>query len=137
LASTQFEDSYARRAFPCFDEPAMKATFKWTLIRHRSFETSFFNTPVIRTETNGEWLTDYFEETVKMSTYLVAFVISSFKQITRTSQNGIQVEVAAKPESIEAGEGDFALDEATQIIDFFVDYLTVQYPLKKSSKQHL
>jgi aminopeptidase N len=111
----------------------MKATFKWTLIRHRSFETSFFNTPVIRTETNGEWLTDYFGETVKMSTYLVAFVISSFKQISRISGNGVKIEVAAKPESMDAGEGEFALNEATLIMDFFINYFDIKHPLPKSS----
>ena len=69
-----------------------------------------------------------------MSTYLVAFVISDFKKIEKTSATGVKIEVAAKPHSIDAGEGDFSLGEAAQYIDFFADYFDLAYPLEKSSK---
>ena len=77
---------------------------------------------------------DYFEKTVSMSTYLVAYVISNFKSIKRNSdKHGIEVEVAARPEPIINGDGMYALDQAAQILDFFTDYFEVKYPLKKSS----
>jgi aminopeptidase N len=44
------------------------------------------------------------------------------------------MEVAGRPEAIRNGEGDYALDEAAQIIDFFADYFNISYPLDKSSK---
>ncbi len=77
---------------------------------------------------------DTFETTVKMSTYLVAFVVSDFKKVNSTSSSGVVVEVAGRPEKIENGDGDFALNEAMEIIDFFADYFDVPYPLAKSSK---
>lgn len=117
------------------DEPGIKSQFKFTLTRHRSFPSAFFNTPVERSEPDatGEWITDYFETTVYMSTYLVAFVVSDFKAITRQSGKDVKIEVAARPQAIDAGEGDFALDEAATYIDFFTDYFDVPYPLEKSS----
>lgn len=115
------------------DEPGLKAKFKLTLIRHQSFPSTFFNTPIVGTTTNGEWVTESFNTTVDMSTYLVAFVISDFKVKATNSVKGVKIEVAAKPQSIDAGEGDFALSEASKIIDFFADYFNVPYPLAKSS----
>ena len=47
LATTHFEPNDARRAFPCFDEPAMKAQFELTMIRHKNFSNTLFNTPLV------------------------------------------------------------------------------------------
>jgi len=80
------------------------------------------------------WKKDIFEETVKMSTYLVAFVISDFIAINGTTNKGTFIEIAARPEAIINKEGDYALEETKKIIDFFSDYFNVAYPLEKMSK---
>ena len=78
---------------------------------------------------------DYFDESVPMSTYLMAYVVSNFKKISTNSiAKNVIIEVAARPEAIDNGDGDFALQEAAKIIDFFSDYFETDYPLKKSSK---
>lgn len=69
-----------------------------------------------------------------MSTYLMAFAVTNYISKSRMSSKNIKVEVAAKPVSIDAGEGDYALNEAVKIIDFFADYFNVDYPLTKSSR---
>ncbi len=83
----------------------------------------------------NEWKLDTFERSVTMSTYLVAFVVSDFESIKKNSSKyNIQVEVYAKTESIKKGHGDFALDEASRILDFYTDYFNVTYPLVKSTQ---
>lgn len=82
----------------------------------------------------SDWVVDKFEKTVKMSTYLVAYVISNFESIDMKSGKGVLIEVAGRPEAIKGGEGDFGLKESADIIDFFSDYFGVDYPLEKSSK---
>ncbi len=143
MAVTDFEPSDARRAFPCLDEPAMKSNFKLTMKRHENFTSSLFNTPLedgeVMEENDefGKWFVESFKETVPMSTYLVAFAVSDFKKIEKKTEKGVLVEVSAKAQSIDAGEGKFGLEEAVKVIDFFSDYFDVPYPLAKSSKNIL
>ena len=85
-------------------------------------------------ERDPDWFVDRFERTVTMSTYLVAFVVSNFKSIKMNSpKHQIEIEVYARPEAIDNGEGEYALNEAAEIIDFFSDYFNTSYPLSQSS----
>ena len=135
LAVTDLEPSNARRVFPCFDEPAMKAKFKLTMNRdNRYFTSSLFNTPIESTTTNGDWTAETFKETVEMSTYLVCFVVSDFKHIETKSLKGKDIQVYAKAQAIDNKEGKFGLEEAAKVIDFFADYFNMPYPLDKSTQ---
>ena len=88
IASTQMEGPYARRTFPCFDEPPYKATYKTTLMHQESYpwtelgQNEYYalsNQDVEGTPTTSNgWVTTKFKETEKMSTYLTAFAFVDF-----------------------------------------------------------
>ncbi|KAA8592605.1 endoplasmic reticulum aminopeptidase 1b [Etheostoma spectabile] len=129
MASTQFEATFARGAFPCFDEPAFKAKFTIRIIREPRHIT-ISNMPKVKTvELPGGLLEDHFDTTVKMSTYLVAYIVSDFLSVSKTTRHGVQISVYAVPEKI--NQTSFALDAAVELLDFYEDYFDIPYPLPK------
>ena len=84
LATTQFEPTDARVAFPCFDEPSMKANFTMHMT-HQSRYKAWFNMPLTSREEISDSLSiSHFQTSVKMSTYLVAFIVSDFECVNET-----------------------------------------------------
>jgi len=132
LATTHFEPTYARKAFPCFDEPQLKAEFTMTINHDRSM-TAFFNMPVKeKSKVRGKphMVRDEFQVTKKMSTYLVAFVICDFETVSeQTRTNNISVSVIASKDKID--QADFALHTAANITDYYETYFGINYPLPK------
>ncbi|KAJ8380663.1 hypothetical protein SKAU_G00014410 [Synaphobranchus kaupii] len=129
MASTQFEATSARAAFPCFDEPAFKANFSIQM-RREARHISLSNMPKVKTvELSNGLLEDYFDVSVKMSTYLVAFIVSDFLSVSKMSQHGVKISVYAVPEKIDQAE--FALNAAVKLLDFYDDYFDIPYPLPK------
>lgn len=124
LMATQFEANHACELFPCIDEPAAKATFKLTV------QTA---EPVVLSNMPGKHVKNAweFEETPRMSTYLLAIVAGDLHNVSAKTKSGVTVNVYATP----AHQDDtlqYALSCATKIIDFYEDYFGVKYPLPKS-----
>ncbi|XP_021076862.1 leucyl-cystinyl aminopeptidase isoform X2 [Mus pahari] len=128
FAATQFEPLAARSAFPCFDEPAFKATFIIKITRNEH-HTALSNMPKKSSVPAEEGLIeDEFSESVKMSTYLVAFIVGEMRNLSQ-DVNGTLVSVYAVPEKI--GQVHHALDTTIKLLEFYQNYFEIQYPLKK------
>nr|XP_034325215.1 endoplasmic reticulum aminopeptidase 1 isoform X2 [Crassostrea gigas] len=126
-ASTLFEPIDARRAFPCFDEPALKANFSMSIVREKKF-ISLFNMPRVHSIPFGENLMlDTFQQSVKMSTYLVAFAVCEFEGKSKLSKSGVNITVYYAPTS-QMETVDFSLDAGVTILDYFSTLFEVSYP---------
>jgi aminopeptidase N len=128
-AVTQFEPTDARRAFPCFDEPAFKATFDVSLVVDAK-DTAISNGQIVSDKPGpgaGRHTLE-FSTTPKVSTYLVAFLVGDF-ECTAGQQDGVQIRVCATPEKV--GLTSYALGVAKFALDYYNNYFGIPYPLKK------
>lgn len=128
IIGTQFETTAARQAFPCVDEPEAKATFDVALkYDEHEGETTLANMPEIHVE-NG---VHYFDTTVRMSTYLIAFAFGDLQGKETTTKSGVKIGVFGT-KAHKANELDFALDIAKRSIEFYEDFYQTPYPLPHS-----
>ncbi|KAK0145219.1 Endoplasmic reticulum aminopeptidase 2 [Merluccius polli] len=129
LASTHFEPTSARKAFPCFDEPSFKANYTIS-IRRSPEHIALSNMPIEKTvRLKVDLMEDHFATSVKMSTYLVAFVVCDFRSVSATTSSGVQVSIYAAPEKME--QTHYALEVAIKTLDFYEKYFNIYYPLPK------
>lgn len=134
MGSTQFEATDARRAFPCLDEPALKATFKVSLTLDKNW-TALANTPVKSEYMQDDLKTVTFETTPIMSTYLVAWAIGEFEYIESFTEEKY-VDDKPMPVRIYTTKGylqdaQLALEITPKIVDYFSRVFEVKYPLPK------
>jgi puromycin-sensitive aminopeptidase len=126
IATTQLEHSDARRAFPCWDEPAFKATYQINL-SIPSHLAVYSNSPIVSDTDLGNGQRNVsFAPTMKMSTYLVAFIIGPFEETPALDVDGVPLRIVYPP-----GKGhltDFALEAGAFALRFFANYFNIPYP---------
>ena len=125
MAATQFEATDARRAFPCWDEPDFKAVFSTTLVIDKTL-TAVSNSVVVSETVEGEKKVVRFADTIKMSTYLVAFIVGRIEPTAPTFVGKTPLRLWAVPgKSHLAG---FGQDIARASLQFFESYYGIAYP---------
>jgi puromycin-sensitive aminopeptidase len=129
VAVTQFEATDARRAFPCWDEPDLKATFGITVVADGAL-TVLSNAGEAASEDlgNGKRRTR-FADTMKMSTYLVAVLIGPFELTAPRDVDGVPLRIGHVPGR--AALTGLAEDAAAHALRFLRDYFSMPYPADK------
>lgn len=130
MATTQFEAVYARQALPCWDEPAIKATFTVHLIVSKEL-TAVSNMPLVKSEemAEGTLVKRSFDKSPIMSTYLLAFIVGEFDFIETKTKAGVDVRVYTPVGKTD--QGKFSLELAAKVLDFYNKYFEIEYPLPK------
>ncbi len=129
IATTQFEATDARRAFPCWDEPDFKAVFAVTLIVD-SHLTAISNGPVVSDDDLGNGKHQVtFAPTMPMSSYLVAFVVGPFELTDPVDVDGVALRIACVPGKKHLTP--FAIEAGAHAIRFLAEYFGIPYPGEK------
>lgn len=132
---TQFEPTHARRAFPCFDEPAFKAIFELSIVREQNHETRA-NMHLERSEKyDVSLVVDHYAPSVKLSTYILAFaVLNGFnrvRQMSRNTKKPVEISVFSAVPNYEE-QSRFALNTAVKALEFFEVFFDIPFPLQKT-----
>jgi puromycin-sensitive aminopeptidase len=126
IATTQMESTDARRAFPCWDEPELKATFEITLVVDDAL-AAFSNSSVVEESPEPGGLRRVrFAPTMVMSTYLVAFIVGPLEVTDPVDVDGVPLRIVYRPG--QAGLTPFALTVGAHALRFFTGYFGLPYP---------
>ena len=134
MATSKFQPTYARRAFPCFDEPSFKSTFSITLVRPSdSNYIALSNMPEVRSK-NDTPSTGYTEVTflksVPMVTYLAIFIVCDLT-FTDTVTDIHKIPMRVYGTASQVKRLDYAAKIAAAIADYYETYFDIKYPLPK------
>jgi aminopeptidase N len=128
MIATHLEPAEARRIFPAWDVPGLKATFSLSVTVPRAFLAAS-NMPVEReTPVDDGNKRVSFARTPKMSTYLFVLVAGELERVTRDFDG---VELGVVTTAGKSGQGRYALDSAIPLLAFYNDYFGMRYPLPK------
>uniref|UniRef100_A0A8D3EG09 Aminopeptidase n=1 Tax=Scophthalmus maximus TaxID=52904 RepID=A0A8D3EG09_SCOMX len=128
VATSQMHPTHARKTFPCFDEPAMKAVF------YMDTHSPPRNCEIVNTTIDGVAVTQTeFEPTSRMSSYLLAIIICDYTYVSAT-QGDILVRIWARRTAIDQGQGNYALNVTGPVLNFLQSYYNISYPLCKSDQ---
>ncbi|XP_016947764.1 aminopeptidase N [Drosophila biarmipes] len=134
LAVTQFSPTFARQAFPCFDEPSWKSTFNVTLGYHKNY-TGLSGTPIIGCQEH-ESLENYVwcdhEPLLRTSTYLVAYAVHDLRNAATqesSTHNGVIFRNWMEPKLLD--QEMISLDMAPKLLTFYENLFQMDFPLVK------
>ncbi|XP_063930299.1 uncharacterized protein LOC135142512 isoform X2 [Zophobas morio] len=127
---SRFEPSYARKVFPCFDVPSLKARFNIQLTIPESY-TALSNTPVASAVPQNGFQTVSFETTPIMSTYLVAFVFGELSCLSYPVKSSFPVKVCSVAGSTYEPLRNYTSGLVIETLSFFTNFTGQELPLQK------
>ena len=126
IATTQFEATDARRAFPCWDEPDFKASFGVTLVVPENLMAVSNGAEIERAPLGDGRVAITFADTIVMSTYLVAFVVGPFEATPPADVNGVPLRIVAPRGKMHLT--GWALECSRFCLDYLTTYYGIPYP---------
>ncbi|MCJ8733359.1 hypothetical protein PDJAM_G00222310 [Pangasius djambal] len=130
LVASQLQATDARKVFPCFDEPAMKAVFNITII-HRYGTKALSNGKIDNSRLlDDDWIATTFTPTPNMSTYLLAFTVNEF-EYESDEHDHKEISIWARPEAVNTGHAIYAKNITGKILSFYETKFKLKYPLNK------
>ncbi|XP_066993050.2 glutamyl aminopeptidase isoform X2 [Anabrus simplex] len=133
IATSKFQPTYARQAFPCFDEPGFKSKFTIRLVRPSDGYSALSNMDVekeIPDSPETGLTTVVFKESVPMVTYLVCFIVSNFVSLEPIIvDKSVPFSVYATPG--QKSKTQYGLEIGANITEYYIDYFGIKYPLPK------
>ena len=129
IAATQFQSTDARRAFPCWDEPAFKATFEAALVVDDALLAVSNTAETGRRPAGDGRVRISFAPTMAMSTYLVAFVVGPLEATEPVTADGVPIRVVHRPGR--GAQAGFALETAAHALGWYSRYYGIAYPSDK------
>ncbi|GIX90473.1 hypothetical protein CDAR_74672 [Caerostris darwini] len=130
LATSKFQPTYARQAFPCFDEPSFKSTFSVSLVHEKEY-TALSNMPaeIMEPIPDTNLFVTRFQKSVPMVTYLACFIVCDFEYKAATTASGKPFRVYSVPHLVNTTS--YALEVGSKVLDYFENYFDIDYPLPK------
>ncbi|KAI9551578.1 hypothetical protein GHT06_021911 [Daphnia sinensis] len=133
IATSKFEPTYARRAFPCLDEPSYKSTFGVTLVRPKGDGyVSYSNMPQVSFEDDvpsAGLTTVKFEKSVEMVTYLACFIVCDFQERLGHTKRGVPIRTISR--SNQFNSTVYPLEIGIKATDYYEEYFDIEYVLPK------
>ena len=129
IATTQFEPTSARNAFPCWDEPEYKAVFSISIVADKKYLRVSNEKVLSEKEVGDNKVETTFVDSMKMSTYLVAFVIGELEATEIGEAGNTKVRIIHRPGF--ADQTNYAGTAGIELLNFFEDYYKIPYPGSK------
>lgn len=125
------EPTDARRMVPCLDEPEFKAVWSLKIIHPVGSSAVSNAKEIVENEPtdSADWIYTTFEESLPMSSYLLALCVSDFEYVEGYTKRGTRFRIWSRKEAL--NETEYALEAGKKVLEFYEDYYNITFPLSK------